>query len=257
MKFIAKVLSKIEYNPKGSWNGLKVGVFKIGEDLEEQVGEYERNYPTFYDTFCHFQKDGKDFALYSPHYTATRIMELPSCKDIGGEEPNSWGFCPVDYFVPTYIEQEIVSETISSKGTNRKRVWKRVVNKPEEKVLSEFVTKTPFTNHLTGEQTENKSTYKPLTPLLYYSFGFVAGCIWGDDSTWKIQYLDLSEAEKGIIKRDERFGYIMLPENQSLKDAIDMYDYGWDKEDESANYIRINVMQTFDLRSGKTINPFD
>ena len=193
MKFTAKALSNFEYSP-GGWRGLKVGVFQVENDIEEQIGEYERNYGSFFDTFFHFQKDGKDFALYSPHYTVTRIMELPSCRDIGGEEPNSYGFCPVDYFVPRLK---------------------------------------------TGE---------------HYSFGFIAGCVWGDDSTYKIQYLDLSEAEKGIIKRDERFGYIALPENQSLKDAIDMYDYGWDDEDESANYIRISVLQTFDLTTGRKID---
>ncbi len=253
MKYIAKLLSKSE-NRSGSSYGLKVGVFKVENHIEEQIGEYQRNYPTLFSTFCHFQKDGKDFALYSPDCTVTRIMELPSCKDIGGEKPSARGFCPTDYFVPTYIEQEIITEAIGSEITDKKNGWKRIVNKPEEKDLSEFITKTPFTNALTGEQCGTISTYRPLTPLTYYSFGFVAGCIWGDDSTYKIQYLDLSEAEKGIIKRDERFGYIVLPENQSLKDAIDMYDYGWDEEDESTNYIRINVMQTFDLTTGKAVD---
>ena len=28
--------------------------------------------------------------------------------------------------------------------------------------------------------------------------GFVAGCVWGDDSSWKIEYLDLSKADEGI-----------------------------------------------------------
>jgi len=118
-------------------------------------------------------------------------------------------------------------------------------------------SESPNTNGNTGEECENKTTYHPLTPLLYYPFGFVAGCVWGDDSTDKIQYLDLSEAEKGVIKREERFGYIELPENLSLKEAINMYDYGYDNEDEIANYIRINIMQTFDLRSGKIIHPFE
>jgi hypothetical protein len=185
-------------------------------------------------------------------------MELPSCKDIGGEEPSSYGFCPVDYLVPTYIEQETLSETKGSMGTNKTDVRKTRINNPQENALSKFVNKTPYTNFNTGEECETVTTYRPLTPLLYSSFGFVAGCIWGDDSTYKIQYLDLTEAERGIIKRDERFGYIALPENQSLKDAIDMYDYGWDEEeDESANYIRMNILQTFDLRNGKVINLLD
>jgi hypothetical protein len=253
MKFIAKEIGELERRPN-EWKGIKVGVFRVENDIETQIGEYERNYSTLFDSFCYFQKDGKDFALYSPDYTATRILELPSCKDIGGEEPHSNGFCPVDYFVPTYIEQETISETKGLKGTYKKEIRKTRINNPQEIAFSEFVNKTPFTNFNTGEECETIATYRPLTPLLYSSFGFVAGCIWGDDSTYKIQYLDLSEAEKGIIKRDERFGYIALPENLNLKDAIDMYDYGWDDEEESANYIRINIMQTFDLLTGKIVD---
>jgi hypothetical protein len=41
-------------------------------------------------------------------------------------------------------------------------------------------------------------------------FGFVWGCVWGDDSSWKVQYLDLSRVQEGIIIRDERFGYVEL-----------------------------------------------
>lgn len=41
-------------------------------------------------------------------------------------------------------------------------------------------------------------------------FGFVWGCIWGDDSSWKVQHLDLSGARDGVIRRDERFGYVQL-----------------------------------------------
>lgn len=256
MKYFAKVIDELERRPN-EWKGLKVGVFRIENNIEEQVGEYERNYSLLFNTFFHFQQNGKDFALYSPDYTVTRIMELPSCKDIGGEEPDSYGFCPVDYFVPTYIQQEIISETKGLNGTNEKDVRKIRVNNPQENTLSEFVNKTPFTNFNTGEECETVTTYRPLTPLLYSSFGFVAGCIWGDDSSWKIQYMDLSEVENGIVKREERFGYIELPEDQTLKDAIDMYDFGYDDNEDYSNYIRIKTIQTFDLRSGKVINPLD
>jgi hypothetical protein len=40
--------------------------------------------------------------------------------------------------------------------------------------------------------------------------GFVWGCLWGDDSSWKVQYLDLSEIRHGRIRREERFGYLRL-----------------------------------------------
>jgi len=41
-------------------------------------------------------------------------------------------------------------------------------------------------------------------------FGFVWGCVWGDDSSWKVQHLDLSKSMSGVIRRDERFGYVEL-----------------------------------------------
>ena len=256
MKYIAKVIEELERRPN-EWKGLKIGVFKVENNVEKQVGEYERNYSSLFNTFFHFQQNGKDFALYSPDYTVTRVMELPTCKDIGGEEPNSYGFCPVDYFIPTYIEQEITSVTKGSMGTKNTEIKKMRVNNPQEIVLTEFANTTPFTNFNTGEECETVVTYRPLTSLLYSSFGFVAGCIWGDDSSWKIQYLDLSEAEKGIIRREERFGYLELAENQTLKESIDMYDFGYDAEEDYSNYIRITTTQTFDLRNGKVINPLD
>lgn len=40
--------------------------------------------------------------------------------------------------------------------------------------------------------------------------GFVWGCQWGDDSSWKVQCLDLSRIEEGILKCDARFGYVPL-----------------------------------------------
>lgn len=56
------------------------------------------------------------------------------------------------------------------------------------------------------------------------SFGFVAGCEWGDDTSWKVQYLDLSRISEGIISRDERFGYLELPPRMRLKDAVTLHE---------------------------------
>ena len=190
--YSARAIGKIDYQP-GAWHGLRVGVFRNDDDSEQQVGEYNRNHPNLYRTFFHFKKDGKDYALYSRDYPATRVMELPSCKDIGGEEPDGDGFCPVDFYVPC-------------------------------------------------------------GPLTYYPFGFVAGCIWADDSSWKIQYLDLSDVERGVIKRDARFGYIEMPHHMNLKDCIRMDNYGKDPEAEWSHRITIAIQQHFDLRTGSVVN---
>jgi hypothetical protein len=247
--YIAKVMEKISNPPHDgcpTWNSIKVGIFRIEDDKEEQIGEYIRNYPAFFDTFCYFRKGDREFALYSPNYTVTRVLELPSCKDLGGEEPHTHGFCPTDYYVPSYIDRKV---------TYGESVRRDRINEPNQ---DHFVPKTTTYHPLdkeTGERIDIEASWTPITPLLYYPFGFVAGCVWGDDSSWKIQYLDLSEADKGIIKRDDRFGYIVLPNKLRLKDAVDMTDYLNDPdEQEPDTRITIDIQTKIDLQTGKKVD---
>ena len=60
--------------------------------------------------------------------------------------------------------------------------------------------------------------YKPAAfcPTDYYvpdelegRFGFIAGCYWGDDSSWKIRLLDLRDPRN--LRCRERFGYVAMP----------------------------------------------
>lgn len=57
----------------------------------------------------------------------------------------------------------------------------------------------------------NDDEPEPLPKEWCGKFGFVCGCIWGDDTSWKVQFLDLSEITNGKIVRDERLGYVELP----------------------------------------------
>lgn len=253
--YIAKRLEEFEVEPSG-WKYSKVGVFKVVGDSEEQVGEYQRNYGGIFDSFFHFQHNGKDLALYSSDYTATRIMELPSCKDLGGEDGDEMGFCPVDYFVPSYIDQETIHETNNTAFPPRSVSIERI-NNPSLESLSESTSKHNYVNGNTGQECEDILTTRPITPLLYYPFGFVGGCVWADESSWKVQYLDLSRADEGILVREERFGYIELPEGIRLKDAIDMSIYGYDWGESISKTIRINIVQAFNLENGKVIDSFN
>ena len=148
--------SKIDNGPK-YWNYLLCEIFQ--DDVKR--GEYTRNYGSLYNTFHPFRQNGKDYALYSDHYTASCVMSLPDCKKIAGEEPCGHGFCPTDFYVP--------------------------YDPPEE------------------------DNWIFCDGSLDGTFGFVSGCVWGDDCSWKIQYLDLSQIEQGIFKREEKFGYLELP----------------------------------------------
>ncbi len=255
MTFIAKPIETIGLSPV-EWKTQRIGVFKVDNNGEEQIGEYLRNYGSFFDSFFHFQQNGKDLALYSCDYTAKRIMELPSCQEIGGEEPNEMGFCPVEFFVPTYLDQEHKHRT-NNESFPPETASVRRVNNPSIEDLRESEQKHSYVVALTGQECEDVFTYRPLTPLLYYPFGFIAGCIWGDENTWKVQYLDLSQAFEGKLVREESSGYIELPDGLSLKDAIHMDDYLYDAEEESANHIRINLLQTFDLRTSSFVHPFE
>jgi hypothetical protein len=154
-------------NGPGVWNTARVDIFEGNESTARQIGSYARNHSGWCsETFAPFMQDGRRFALYTPDYTATKVMELPSCKHLGGEAPASHEFCPVDYYVP-YDHPDVLAA--------------------EDAGL----------------------------------FGFVACCIWGDDSNWKIQYLDLSNASTGVVLRKEMFAYVAMPSKAlRLKDRI-------------------------------------
>lgn len=154
-------------SPAKTWTKLRVEIWQYS--TQQKIGEYERNY-SFLNTFWVFECKNELYALYAKNYTATRVLKLIDGLFIDwcGEEVSSYGFCPIDFFVPT--------------ATN----WDKE-DCPEEQL----------------------------------DFGFVAGCIWGDDSSWKIQHLDLSEIHNKILTRSEKYGYISLPWALRLKDAID------------------------------------
>lgn len=78
--------------------------------------------------------------------------------------------------------------------------------------------------------------------------GFVAGCRFNDDTSYKIECLDLNNLQKGKIIRDNRFGYIELSENIKLADAINQTMHN-DKD----YSIDVAVNMTF-TQDGKLIN---
>lgn len=225
MIYFAKELNKIKNNPD-EWDSISVGVFKIDGSCEVQIGEYKRNYHTNFHTFCPFKQKGKWYALYSPDYTSTRIMELPSCKDIGGEKRDAGGFCPVDYYVPNYFVHEFKLEKDDKEED-------RIAHINEMETLKDL-----------------KNEKKTIDDLLYYPFGFIAGCIWGDDSSWKIQYIDLSKAYKGKIKIDDRFGYIEMPyKAKRLSECISLETMDYPNDET----IMISPIRYYNIKTGKEI----
>lgn len=224
VRYHAKVIEKIETGPN-TWKCLRIGIFKEERGKDPvQIGSYVRKYSSFFNTFFPFRhENGKWYALYSADYTTTRIMELPSCNDIGGEEGDANGFCPTGFYVPNYVE--------GSYDHNGKKHVYQEDQFDEDRVWNGKIKSIKWAD------------------LKYRPFGFVSGCVWGDDWSWKIRYIDLREADKGKIKAEPKFGYIWLPRNLELRDVIQLDDYI------NMKMFRIAVPITF--REGKNYNHFD
>jgi hypothetical protein len=201
--------------PARGWGELDVTVRLADGFWKKKVCSYRRNHHSYgMTTWFPFSRGTRDLALYSRDYTSTRIMELPSGKDIGGEDPDANGFCPVELYVP---EME---------------VWKSQPRKDDPKEKEFFA--------------ESREC----------DIALVAGCIWGDDSSWKIQCFDLSQVESGIIRRDERFGYLELARGASLAETARII---WDEEAQTP-VLTVAVMQHFNLKTGDLFtieDPYD
>jgi len=216
---------------------------------DEVIYEYTRNY-SFMDTFEPFRQwNGErwhNYALISPRYSTFSVLDLETAEVIAerpypqrnwftgeyeklmsshpeyfqpggayeGKTPDSQvsgeGFCPTQFYVPDYASWD--SDWEGSAG-------------PEE--------------HMTPEDWESFAEDEEVHTG---QLGFVAGCYWGDDSSWKIQAIDLSRISEGIVTQDDRFGYLELPPGLKLKQAVSWV---------SGDRIRIASSMTYDRNSGK------
>jgi hypothetical protein len=203
-------------SPAEKWTTVAVEVFE-GERL---VGRYDRSYAMLR-TFEPFRQGDRDYALISPNYTATSVMDLASGEIIAGEEPSPGGFCPVGFYVPDWWD---INERAERDGT------------------------------LPGSL---RWTFDHEWPI--GEFGFVWGCVWGDDSSWKVQYLDLSRVQEGVLAREERFGYVILDTGEAegrevwrdAREFIRLWSYS------GVPRVDFRTRQTFDLTSGEVPDTFE
>jgi hypothetical protein len=86
---------------------------------------------------------------------------------------------------------------------------------------------------------------------LSLDIGFVAGCLWGDDKSWKLEVIDLSLAAEGIITRSARFGHVQLGKMPLAEAVLDSYLPHWESR---ATIIR---QERRDVRTGALIDPYD
>jgi len=171
-KYVVKGLPKP--NRPGTWDSTIVEVFRrnsFSGELEK-ICAYERNYSLLL-TFEPFRQGDRDFALISRDYTKTAVLDLESGSVIA-EEIDEPGTMAGGGFCPVgfYI--------------------------PDWWDVNDGLV-------IPGSETWNADHEWPNGV-----FGFVWGCYWGDDSSWKVQYLDLSRIQQGIVQREDRFGYLEL-----------------------------------------------
>lgn len=199
----AKFLSKIS-NGAGYWSYQTIGVFQG----EEQVTAYDRNYSSYgVETFAAFERNGNWYALYSPQYTGLKVMELPSGLPLGGEPCDKFGFCPVEVFIPTYRMVSFISD-------DKRYLYKEYDSKHWDEAVG---------------------------PIMYADVAFVAGCVWGDDSSWKIEMRDISKAHEGVINKLD-IGYNVMPGQLSLKESVRINDSeAWVEGEEPNNYLSFAV----------------
>ena len=170
-----------------SWGSVKVSIFRD----KGLIGEYVRNYDSFGpNTFYPFEIDDQWYALYSASYTSTRVMKLneSSIEDWCGEDPEADGFCPVEYYVPRYFHYE-----------------------------KEIRVDCCFPDL-------NDGKCPPLIKTSYPRFAFLSGCYWGDDTSWKLRFVDLSKVPEKILEITDKFGYWELP-GLPLKECITIKVY--------------------------------
>jgi hypothetical protein len=78
----------------------------------------------------------------------------------------------------------------------------------------------------------------------------VWGRLWGDDSSWKVQYLDLSEIRHGRIRREERFGYLRLATRPDVVGKAFIRLWSW----AGKRKVEFAVQETYDLLTGEHID---
>jgi hypothetical protein len=166
----------------GVWNSTVVRISRRGTAPGELIPVCEfERNYALLSTFEPFRIGGRDFALVSRRYTKTAVVDLASGQFVAEETETNPGFG----FCPVgfYV--------------------------PDWWDLHDG-------SIIPGSPSWDADYEWPVAP-----FGFVWGCIWGDDSSWKVQYLDLSRVAEGVIKREERFGYVELATSDYLPPCLD------------------------------------
>jgi hypothetical protein len=156
-------------NREGTWDSTIIDVYRRATATlaAQKVASFVRDYAPL-QTFEPFRRGGREYALVSPDYTRTSVLDLTSGEMVAHEEEGDDAFCPVGFYVPDWWDVNDGSILPGSPSWSDSHEWPK------------------------GD------------------LAFVWGCVWGDDQSWKLQCIDLTRMEEGILVRDQRFGYLEL-----------------------------------------------
>jgi hypothetical protein len=259
-------------NGKGFWDYQLIEIF----EKTAKIGEYKRNYSSHgAATFAPFKVGDQWYALFSKNYTQVHVMSLPDCTEICevvDTDAKGCGFCPAEIYVPRYRLQKSsriwnTKHERQEKEENGKKYVSYVPMPCEPYEEIDYVT-------WTEEEWNNKSElddadrepelnedgwtppvgdrqwkYGAVSDWQYSPFAFAAGCYWGDDTSWKIQYIDLSKLAEGVATRDSRFGYLEVPQELKLRDCVRLYI----DDDGSLERIYLTSETCYVVGNGKTV----
>lgn len=235
------------------YSDVEVRIIKMDNNgRSKEVYAYERNY-AFMDTFAPFRqyKNGewKDYALLSTDYDRLEVLDIAQQKIIAsqqymlmtdeqwaslseqeqqgayrnshpGEELPGVSFCPVDFYVPEYESADSLFNTINY--LQGRDVSQQEKDLQVQKVLERFHWVS------TGQ------------------WGLYAGTAWGDDGYYKIRHIDLSSISEGIVKTDERYGYLEMPNNtRRLHEVVSL----------SVNPAMVSINTPIHFRADGTVRP--
>lgn len=212
-----RITTESVQNRPGTWNSTKVSIYRdslydIKENIYHEdflIGEYLRNYSSYgMQTFYPFQIGEEWYALYSTAYTSTRVMKLykDHIEDWCGEEPSANGFCPVEYYIPRYIHSRYK------------------ISSDKDDMFDTYYVDCDFTE----DEYRKEINKDDFVGINYCNFGFLCGCIWGDDTAWKLRYIDLARIPEKILTITDKFGYHQIPNTLTLRQSIRMD--GWEPD---------------------------
>jgi hypothetical protein len=192
------------------------------------VAAYQRNYPGKppFEPFRQRAADGteRDFALVSAHYMSTRVLDLSTGKTVATED-----------------HAADCEGRLKEKGKHCNCGYGFC---PVGFYVPDWWDVHDGSIQPGSEYWDDKHDRWPDGTL-----GFVWGCYWGDDNGWKVQALDLSGVQDGVIKRDERFGYLHIDDNSSDPKTFIRVD----SSDGNGPVVTFSVPRTYSIGTGKLI----